>query len=65
MTAKKKLTPIECSNCGKRIKKGQPIYSVEGIIYKCCSSYCLAYAMTNMKVTISTGYYETERDYEE
>lgn len=43
---KKKLTPITCDCCRKRIVKGRPIYRERGLTYMCCSAECLLYSMT-------------------
>lgn len=61
---KKKLTPITCDTCGKRIIKGRPIYRERGMTYMCCSAECLLYAMSTFYLEESTGYYETQEDEE-
>lgn len=38
---------ITCSACGKKIKLGESIYLIKGLIYKCCSAECLLYSTTN------------------
>lgn len=62
---KKKLTPITCDYCGKRIRKGSTIYRERGLTYMCCSAACLLYAMTTAYTEESTGYYETQEEDEE
>lgn len=62
---KKKLTPIVCDCCGKRIIKGRPIYREHGLTYMCCSAACLLYALTNAYKVESTGYYETQEEEDE
>ena len=56
----KKLTPIVCDVCGKRIVKGRLIYKKHGLTYACCSAECLLYATTNYYIEESTGYVETQ-----
>ena len=56
----KRLTPITCDYCGKRIVKGRPIYRERGLTYMCCSAGCLLYAMTTAYTEESTGYVETQ-----
>lgn len=58
----KKLTPIVCDVCGKRIAKRRPIYKVRGLTYTCCSASCLLYATTPYYIEESTGYIETQEE---
>lgn len=39
---------ITCSNCGKKIYEGEDVVFQDGIIYRCCSSACLANLMLNI-----------------
>ena len=61
----KKLTPIVCDVCGRRIVKGQSIYKVRGLTHTCCSASCLLYATTNYYTEESTGYIETQEEDDE
>lgn len=65
MKGKIKLTPITCNTCGKRIIKGRPIYRERGLTFTCCSAECLLYAMTTFYTEESTGYYETQEEWED
>lgn len=55
------MTPIRCDACGKNIDKGELIYSLHGLTYRCCSTACLLYALHGkITIEISKGYEEDE-----
>ena len=58
----KKLTPIVCDVCGKRIIRGRPIHKVCGLTHTCCSASCLLYATAPYYIEESTGYIETQEE---
>lgn len=51
---------MTCTCCGKEIPKGEKIYYIRGLTYRCCSPACLLYSYAPYNTKISTGYPEEE-----
>ena len=55
---------ITCSNCGKKIYEGEDVVFQDGIIYRCCSSSCLANLMLNLSYSTLDDDFMTRREEE-
>ena len=55
---------ITCSNCGKKIYEGEDVVFQDGIIYRCCSSACLANLMLNISCRTLNDEFMTSQEEE-
>ena len=53
---------IKCSSCGKKVYEDEQVFSVPGIIFRCCSLGCLANCMMNYRVNDLTDEYLKDCD---
>ena len=55
---------ITCSNCRKKIYEGEDVVFQDGIIYRCCSSSCLANLMLNISYSTLSDDFMSRREEE-